>query len=118
MLEAVQAEKNKLSFIQTDCDSEKESLSKLNEDLRESLEEAQNGIQSLTSTSTSCQAKLVQKDKTIANSLDRRKELTSKLLDLQNNLTTANTNLLECEDLLAMASEEKEEVDDVDNEGS
>ena len=109
MLEAVQAEKNKLSFIQTDCDSEKESLSKLNEDLRESLEEAQNGIQSLTSTSTSCQAKLVQKDKTIANSLDRRKELTSKLLDLQNNLTTANTNLLECEDLLAMASEEKEE---------
>ena len=116
MLEAVQAEKNKLSFIQTDCDSEKESLSKLNEDLRESLEEAQNGIQSLTSTSTSCQAKLVQKDKTIANSLDRRKELTSKLLDLQNNLTTANTNLLECEDLLAMASEEKEEVDALDNE--
>ena len=114
MLEAVQAEKNKLSFIQTDCDSEKESLSKLNEDLRESLEEAQNGIQSLTSTSTSCQAKLVQRDKTIAKSLDRRKELTSKLLDLQNNLTTANTNLLECEGLLA--SEEKEEVDALDNE--
>ena len=86
-------------------------MSELNEDLRESLEEAQNGIKSLTSSSNSCQAKLIQKDKTIANSLDRRKELTANLVDLRGNLTAANANLLECEDLLAMAAKEKEEMD-------
>ena len=117
MSEAVQAEKSKLGFIQADCDSKKNSLSKLNEDLRESLEEAQEEIKSLTSSSNSCQEKLIQKDKTISNSLFRRQELTSKLLDLQNNLTTANTNLLECEDLLAMAAKEKEEVDALDDGG-
>ena len=117
MSEAVQAEKNKLGFVQADCDSEKESLSKLNEDLREGLEEAQEGIKSLTSSSNGCQEKLIQKDKTISNSLFRRQELTSKLLDLQNNLTTANTNLFECEDLLTMAAKEKEEVDALDDGG-
>ena len=86
-------------------------MSELNEDLRESLEEAQNEIKSLTSSSNSCQAKLIQKDKTIANSLDRRKELTANLVDLRGNLTAANANLLECEDLLAMAAKEKEEMD-------
>ena len=117
MSEAVQAEKSKLGFIQADCDSEKDTLSKLNEDLREGLEEAQEGIKSLTLSSNGCQAKLIQKDKTISNSLYRRQELTSKLLDLQNNLTTANTNLFECEDLLAMAAKEKEEVDALDDGG-
>ena len=114
MSEAVQAEKSKLGFIQADCDSEKDSLSKLNEDLRESLEEAQEEIKSLTSSSNGCQEKLIQKDKTISNSLYRRQELTSKLLDLQNNLTTANTNLFECEDRIAKASKEEEEVNALD----
>ena len=117
MSEAVQAEKSKLGFIQADCDSDKDSLSKLNEDLREGLEEAQEEIKSLTSSSNGCQEKLIQKDKTISNSLFRRQELTSKLLDLQNNLTTANTNLFECEDMLAMAAKEKEEVDALDDGG-
>ena len=91
-------------------------MSDLNEDLRESLEEAQNEIKSLTSSSNSCQAKLIQKDKTIADSLDRRKELTVNLVDLRSNLTTANTNLLECEDLIAKAAKEKEEVNALDAE--
>ena len=117
MSEAVQAEKSKLGFIQADCDSEKDTLSKLNEDLREGLEEAQEEIKSLTSSSNGCQEKLIQKDKTISNSLFRRQELTSKLLDLQNNLTTANTNLFKCEDLLAKAAKEKEEVDALDDGG-
>ena len=91
-------------------------MSDLNEDLSESLEEAQNEIKSLTSSSNSCQAKLIQKDKTIADSLDRRKELTVNLVDLQSNLTTANTNLLECEDLIAKAAKEKEEVNALDAE--
>ena len=82
-------------------------MSDLNEDLSESLEEAQNEIKSLTLSSNSCQAKLMQKDETIADSLDRRKELTVNLVDLRSNLTTANTNLLECEDLIAKAAKEK-----------
>ena len=91
-------------------------MSDLNEDLRESLEEAQNEIKSLTSSSSNCQAKLIQKDKTIADSLDRRKELTANLVGLQSNLTTANTNLIECEDLIAKAAKEKEGVDALDAE--
>ena len=91
-------------------------MSDLNEDLRESLEEAQNEIKSLTSSSNNCQAKLIQKDKTIADSLDRRKELTANLVDLHSNLTTANTNLLECEDLFAKAANVKEEVNALDAE--
>ena len=91
-------------------------MSDLNEDLRESLEEAQNEIKSLTSSSNSCQAKLIQKDETIADSLDRRKELTVNLVDLRSNLTTANTNLLECEDLIAKAAKEKEEENALDAE--
>ena len=91
-------------------------MSDLNEDLSESLEEAQNEIKSLTLSSNSCQAKLMQKDETIADSLDRRKELTVNLVDLRSNLTTANTNLLECEDLIAKAAKEKEEVNALDAE--
>ena len=89
-------------------------MSDLNEDLSESLEEAQNEIKSLTLSSNSCQAKLIQKDGTIADSLDRRKELTVNLVDLRSNLTTANTNLLECEDLIAKAA--KENVNALDAE--
>ena len=73
-MEAIQAEKAKFDFIQTDCDAEKDSLSELNEDLTKSLKEARNEIKSLTSSSNSCQAKLIRKDKTIADSLERRKE--------------------------------------------
>ena len=91
-------------------------MSDLNEDLSESLEEAQNEIKSLTLSSNSCQAKLMQKDDTIADSLDRRKELTVNLVNLHSNLTTANTNLLECEDLIAKAAKEKEEVNALDAE--
>ena len=91
-------------------------MSDLNEDLSESLEEAQNEIKSLTLSSNSCQAKLIQKDETIADSLDRRKELTVNLVNLHSNLTTANTNLLECEELLAKAAKEREEVDALDGE--
>ena len=91
-------------------------MSDLNEDLRESLEEAQNEIKSLTLSSNSCQAKLIRKDKTIADSLERRKELTANLVDLRGNLTTANTNLLECEDMIAKAAKEEEEVNALDAE--
>ena len=113
-MEAIQAEKTKFDFIQTDCDSEKDSLSELNEDLTKSLEEAQNEIKSLTSSSNSCQAKLIRKDKTIADSLESRKELTASLVDLRSNLTTANTNLFECESRIAKAAKEEEEVNALD----
>ena len=113
-MEAIQAEKAKFDFIQTDCDAEKNSLSELNEDLTKSLKEARNEIKSLTSSSNSCQAKLIRKDKTIADSLERRKELTTNLVDLRSNLTTANTNLFECEDRIAKASKEEEEVNALD----
>ena len=115
-MEAIQAEKAKFDFIQTDCDAEKNSLSELNEDLTKSLEEARNEIKSLTSSSNSCQAKLIRKDKTIADSLERRKELTANLVDLRGNLTTANTNLLECEGMIAKAAKEEEEVNALDAE--
>ena len=88
----------------------------MNEDLAESLGEAQNEIKSLTSSSNSCQAKLIRKDKTIADSLERRKELTANLVDLRGNLTTANTNLLECEGMIAKAAKEEEEVNALDAE--
>ena len=113
-MEAIQAEKAKFDFIQTDCDSEKDSLRELNEDLTKSLEEAQNEIKSLTSSSNSCQAKLIRKDKTIADSLERRKDLTANLVDLRSNLTTANTNLFECEDRIAKAAKEEKEVNALD----
>ena len=113
-MDAIQAEKAKFNFVQADCDSEKDSLSELNEDLTKSLEEAQNEIKSLTSSSNSCQAKLIRKDKTIADSLESRKELTASLVDLRSNLTTANTNLFECEDRIAKASKEEEEVNALD----
>ena len=115
-MEAIQAEKAKFDFIQTDCDAEKNSLSELNEDLTKSLKEARNEIKSLTSSSNSCQAKLIRKDKTIADSLERRKELTANLVDLRGNLTTANTNLLECEGMIAKAAKEEEEVNALDAE--
>ena len=89
-------------------------MSDLNEDLAESLEEAQNEIKSLTLSSNSCQAKLIRKDKTIADSLERRKELTANLVEVRGNLTTANTNLLECEDMIAKAAKEEEEVNALD----
>ena len=89
-------------------------MSDLNEDLAESLEEAQNEIKSLTLSSNSCQAKLIRKDETIADSLERRKELTTNLVDLRSNLTKANTNLFECEDRIAKASKEEEEVNALD----
>ena len=76
-------------------------MSDLNEDLAESLKETQNEIKSLTLSSNSCQAKLIRKDKTIADSLERRKELTANLVEVRGNLTTANTNLLKCEDMIA-----------------
>lgn len=88
----------------------------MNEDLAESLGEAQKEIKSLTSSSNSCQAKLIRKDKTIADSLERRKELTANLVDLRGNLTTANTNLLECEGMIAKAAKEEEEVNALDAE--
>ena len=113
-MEAIQAEKAKFDFIQTDCDSEKDSLRELNEDLTKSLEEAQNEIKSLTSSSNSCQAKLIRKDKTIADSLERRRDLTANLVDLRSNLTTANTNLFECESRIAKAAKEEEEVNALD----
>ena len=113
-MEAIQAEKAKFDFIQTDCDSEKDSLRELNEDLTKSLEEAQNEIKSLTSSSNSCQAKLIRKDKTIADSLERRRDLTANLVDLRSNLTTANTNLFECEDRIAKAAKEEKEVNALD----
>ena len=113
-MEAIQAEKAKFDFIQTDCDSEKDSLRELNEDLTKSLEEAQNEIKSLTSSSNSCQAKLIRKDKTIADSLERRRDLTANLVDLRGNLTTANTNLFECEDRIAKAAKEEKEVNALD----
>ena len=113
-MDAIQAEKAKFNFIQADCDSEKDSLSELNEDLTKSLEEAQNEIKSLTSSSNSCQAKLIRKDKTIADSLERRKDLTANLVDLRSNLTTANTNLFECEDRIAKAAKEEKEVNALD----
>ena len=113
-MEAIQAEKAKFDFIQTDCDSEKDSLNELNEDLTKSLEEAQNEIKSLTSSSNNCQAKLIRKDKTIADSLESRKELTANLVDLRSNLTTANTNLFECESRIAKAAKEEEEVNALD----
>ena len=91
-------------------------MSDLNEDLAESLGEAQKEIKSLTSSSNSCQAKLIRKDKTIADSLERRKELTANLVDLRGNLTTANTNLLECEGMIAKAAKEEEEVNALDAE--
>ena len=86
----------------------------MNEDLAESLEKAQNEIKSLTLSSNSCQAKLIRKDKTIADSLERRKELTANLVEVRGNLTTANTNLLECEDMIAKAAKEEEEVNALD----
>ena len=89
-------------------------MSDLNEDLAESLEEAQNEIKSLTLSSNSCQAKLIRKDKTIADSLERRKELTANLVEVRGNLTTANTNLLKCEDMIAKAAKEEEEVNALD----
>ena len=89
-------------------------MSDLNEDLAESLKEAQNEIKSLTLSSNSCQAKLIRKDKTIADSLERRKELTANLVEVRGNLTTANTNLLECEDMIAKAAKEEEEVNALD----
>ena len=113
-MDAIQAEKAKFNFVQADCDSEKDSLSELNEDLTKSLEEAQNEIKSLTSSSNSCQAKLIRKDKTIADSLESRKELTASLVDLRSNLTTANTNLFECEGRIAKAAKEEEEVNALD----
>ena len=113
-MDAIQAEKAKFNFIQADCDSKKDSLSELNEDLTKSLEEAQNEIKSLTSSSNSCQAKLIRKDKTIADSLESRKELTANLVDLRSNLTTANTNLFECESRIAKAAKEEEEVNALD----
>ena len=85
-------------------------MSDLNEDLAESLKETQNEIKSLTLSSNSCQAKLIRKDKTIADSLERRKELTANLVEVRGNLTTANTNLLKCEDMIAKAAKEEEEV--------
>ena len=113
-MDAIQAEKAKFNFVQADCDSEKYSLSELNEDLTKSLEEAQNEIKSLTSSSNNCQAKLIRKDKTITDSLERRKDLTANLVDLRSNLTTANTNLFECEDRIAKAAKEEEEVNALD----
>lgn len=89
-------------------------MSDLNEDLAESLKETQNEIKSLTLSSNSCQAKLIRKDKTIADSLERRKELTANLVEVRGNLTTANTNLLECEDMIAKAAKEEEEVNALD----
>ena len=89
-------------------------MSELNEDLTKGLEEARNEIKSLTSSSNSCQAKLIRKDKTIADSLERRKELTTNLVDLRSNLTTANTNLFECEDRIAKAAKEEKEVNALD----
>ena len=89
-------------------------MSDLNEDLAESLKEAQNEIKSLTLSSNSCQAKLIRKDKTIADSLERRKELTANLVEVRGNLTTANTNLLKCEDMIAKAAKEEEEVNALD----
>ena len=89
-------------------------MSDLNEDLAESLKETQNEIKSLTLSSNSCQAKLIRKDKTIADSLERRKELTANLVEVRGNLTTANTNLLKCEDMIAKAAKEEEEVNALD----
>ena len=89
-------------------------MSELNEDLTKGLEEARNEIKSLTSSSNSCQAKLIRKDRTIADSLERRRDLTANLVDLRGNLTTANTNLFECEDRIAKASKEEEEVNALD----
>ena len=89
-------------------------MSDLNEDLAESLKETQNEIKSLTLSSNSCQAKLIRKDKTIADSLERRKELTANLVEVRGNLTTANTNLLECEGMIAKAAKEEEEVNALD----
>ena len=86
----------------------------MNEDLAESLKETQNEIKSLTLSSNSCQAKLIRKDKTIADSLERRKELTANLVEVRGNLTTANTNLLKCEDMIAKAAKEEEEVNALD----